>query len=114
MLKIISFIFIIQILSNYINFYYKFIYIYNYLSFTEKQKYFDSLISKHLSLQILQSITPPIKKILIFIIFFIYSLIHYNNIKNENIDEILIEKYSNEDNIKERINVIVENRKNKN
>ena len=87
---------ILHFISKFINFYYKFIYLYNYLTFEDKQKYFESILSEKISLNIIKKINKPFQNLLTFLMFFIYSLIKFINIKEKDIENLRIEKYSEE------------------
>ena len=87
---------ILHFISKFINFYYKFIYLYDYLTVEDKQKYFESMLSEKISLNIIKKINKPFQNILTFLMFFIYSLVKFLNIKEKDIENLRIEKYSEE------------------
>ena len=93
MLLFFSTLIILQSFVKIINFYSKFIYIYDYLTFEEKQKYFQIKILNKIPKIFINIIN---KNFSVFLMFFLYSFVHYCNIKENDIENIKIDKYSDE------------------
>lgn len=96
MLLLISALLISQTIVKLMNFYFKFTFIYNHLTFEEKKNYFQLKLYNKIPSKFIEIINPKIQNILIFIMFFIYSFTHYLNITDNDIDIANIEKYTDE------------------